>query len=110
MIDTLRAENESLREEVRQLRDLLAPETTVVPIEWGLTPTETRVYAHLASRERATKESIYQALYSGAVGENVEIKIIDVFVCKIRKKLRPFGVRIATIWGVGYRLEVPTDD
>ncbi|MER9912667.1 winged helix-turn-helix domain-containing protein [Mesorhizobium sp. M0050] len=33
-----------------------------------------------------------------------ELKIIDVFVCKLRKKLKPLGVEIQTVWGQGYRL------
>lgn len=31
-------------------------------------------------------------------------KIIDVFICKLRAKLRPHGLEIATIWGRGYEL------
>lgn len=33
-----------------------------------------------------------------------DIKIIDVFICKIRKKLEPLGVSIDTVWGRGYRI------
>lgn len=36
--------------------------------------------------------------------EEPEIKIIDVWICKLRKKLRPLGVKIDTVWGRGYRL------
>ena len=31
-----------------------------------------------------------------------EMKIVDVFVCHIRRKLKPFGIEIGTRWGVGY--------
>ncbi len=36
-----------------------------------------------------------------------EIKIIDVFICKLRKKLADAGVRniIGTVWGRGYILK-----
>lgn len=37
-------------------------------------------------------------------GEEPEIKIIDVYICKMRKKLDPIGVRIDTLWGKGYAL------
>ena len=33
-----------------------------------------------------------------------EEKIIDVLVCKIRKKLKPYGIDIKTHWGRGYYL------
>jgi len=33
-----------------------------------------------------------------------EIKIIDVLVCKIRRKLAPLGLSIDTVWGRGYRI------
>lgn len=33
-----------------------------------------------------------------------ELKIIDVFICKIRKKLKPLGLSIATHWGQGYSI------
>lgn len=37
-------------------------------------------------------------------GEEQEIKIVDVFVCKLRKKLQGLGLSIETVWGRGYRL------
>jgi two-component system cell cycle response regulator CtrA len=35
-----------------------------------------------------------------------EMKIIDVFICKLRKKLQVFGAGhlISTVWGRGYML------
>jgi len=50
-----------------------------------------------------SKEALLAALYQ-LRNEEPEIKIIDVFVCKLRKKLRPLGVNIDTVWGRGYRL------
>ena len=51
-----------------------------------------------------TKEAILSNLY-GAVGEP-EPKIIDVFICKIRKKLAAAGAPnvIVTVWGRGYSI------
>jgi two-component system cell cycle response regulator CtrA len=42
-----------------------------------------------------------------------EIKIIDVFVCKLRKKLASASNGkdyIETVWGRGYVLREPSDD
>jgi two-component system cell cycle response regulator CtrA len=49
-----------------------------------------------------TKEAILTQLYSGM--DEPELKIIDVFVCKIRKKLAAVGLGdfIGTVWGRGY--------
>ena len=49
-----------------------------------------------------TKEAILSQLYGGM--DEPEIKIIDVFVCKIRSKLTKAGLPnvISTVWGRGY--------
>jgi two-component system cell cycle response regulator CtrA len=51
-----------------------------------------------------TKETILSQLYNGL--DEPEIKIIDVFVCKIRNKLANAGIRnvICTVWGRGYTI------
>lgn len=50
-----------------------------------------------------SKEMLLNHLYGGM--DEPEIKIVDVFVCKIRKKLRAVGGHdIETIWGRGYVL------
>lgn len=75
-----------------------------------LTPQE----ACLLDRLRAarggvvSKASLMAALYPLEADE-AEIKIIDVFVCKLRKKLAPLGVEIGTAWGRGYRLATRAD-
>lgn len=98
------AEIEVLREKVRQLELMLAPPGYVVPIEWRLTVHEARIFCYLLTRPMATKDQLMAALYSDRVDEAPEIKIVDVFVCKLRKKIAPFGVKIATHWGQGYGL------
>ena len=58
-----------------------------------------------------TKEMFLSALYGGM--DEPEIKIIDVFICKLRKKLaEASGGKdyIKTIWGRGYTLRHPEDD
>lgn len=75
---------------------------------------------HLTSKEYAmlellvlrkgialTKEAFLNHLYGGM--DEPEIKIIDVFICKLRKKLAQAGADglIGTIWGRGYILRNP---
>lgn len=52
-----------------------------------------------------TKEAILSRLYHGL--EEAEIKIIDVFICKIRKKIMEYdsdNIYIETKWGRGYQV------
>ena len=57
-----------------------------------------------------TKEMFLNHLYGGM--DEPEIKIIDVFVCKLRKKLATAASglhHIETVWGRGYVLRDPGD-
>jgi two-component system cell cycle response regulator CtrA len=49
-----------------------------------------------------TKENFLNHIYGGM--DEPELKIIDVFICKVRKKLRLLGAPglIETVWGRGY--------
>jgi two-component system cell cycle response regulator CtrA len=72
-----------------------------------LTPKEYEVLELLSLRKGATitKEMFLSHLYGGM--DEPELKIIDVFMCKLRKKLVPAcgGVDyIETVWGRGYML------
>jgi two-component system cell cycle response regulator CtrA len=58
-----------------------------------------------------TKEMFLNHLYGGM--DEPEVKIIDVFMCKLRKKLANASSGrnyIETVWGRGYFLRVPTDE
>ncbi len=54
-----------------------------------------------------TKEAFLNHLYGGM--DEPEMKIIDVFVCKLRKKLAQAGGEnlIGTVWGRGYMIREP---
>ena len=57
-----------------------------------------------------TKEMFLNHLYGGM--DEPELKIIDVFICKLRKKLADAtggDNYIETVWGRGYVLRDPTD-
>ena len=58
-----------------------------------------------------TKEMFLNHLYNGM--DEPELKIIDVFVCKLRKKLAAVSdeeIYIHTVWGRGYVLRDPDGD
>ncbi len=54
-----------------------------------------------------TKEAFLSHLYGGI--DEPEMKIIDVFICKLRKKLAQAGAGslIGTVWGRGYMMRDP---
>lgn len=78
----------------------------------NLTAREFAVLRLLVLRRGAVvrKQAMLTHLYAQDSDEP-DPKIIDVFVCKLRRKLAQAGGQdlIATVWGVGYRLESPTE-
>ena len=72
-----------------------------------LTPSEYKVLELLSLRKNSvlTKEMCLNHLYNGL--KEPEVKIIDVFICKLRKKLAAAAQgdnQIETVWGGGYML------
>lgn len=74
-----------------------------------LTGKEYEILELLSLRKGTTlsKEAFLNHLYGGL--DEPEVKIIDVFVCKLRKKLSALTDRryIHTVWGRGYALKDP---
>ena len=78
-----------------------------------LTGKEYQLLELLALRKGSTltKEMFLNHLYGGM--DEPEMKIIDVFICKLRKKLLvASGGKnyIETVWGRGYALRLPGDE
>ena len=78
-----------------------------------LTAKEYQILELLALRKGTTltKDMFLNQLYGGM--DEPEIKIIDVFICKLRKKLtNASGGKdyIETMWGRGYVLREPSED
>ena len=106
-VAALEAENDVLRERIAELeREFgLASEEEVVPLIFGLTESESKIVSLLVKRGSATKEQLLTVVTRDVTGNlPPDIKIVDVYVCKIRKKLQPFGIKIETMWGRGYAM------
>ncbi len=78
-----------------------------------LTSKEYAILELLAMRKGTvlTKEMFLNHLYGGI--DEPELKIIDVFICKLRKKLYDASGGknyIETVWGRGYMLRVYSDE
>lgn len=87
--------------------NLDAKTVTVKGLHLHLTPKEYQALELLALRRESvlSKEAFLNHLYGGM--DEPQLKIIDVFICKLRKKLATAndGVQhVHTTWGVGYVL------
>ena len=79
----------------------------------ALSPKEFAILEILCLRrgEALHKEAILGHLYGGM--DVPAAKIVDVFVCKLRKKLQAAsegGIQIDTVWGFGYVLRIASAD
>ena len=108
---------------VRRTKGFSQPSLTVGGLTLNLASKEVTVkgrHVHLTGKEYAilellmlrkgvvlTKEVFLNHLYGGL--DEPEVKIIDVFICKLRKKLSvaEAGDLIGTVWGRGYVLRDP---
>ncbi|MBU8538321.1 response regulator transcription factor CtrA [Falsiroseomonas tokyonensis] len=108
---------------VRRAKGFSQPTLSVGPLTLNLGSREVLVdgrAVHLTGKEYAvlelltlrkgivlTKEAFLNHLYGGM--DEPEVKIIDVFICKLRKKLANAGAAelIGTVWGRGYVLREP---
>ncbi len=53
----------------------------------------------------ARRESIHSRLYEmRADGEEPDVRIVNVYVCHLRRDLKPLGLTVLSVWGQGYRL------
>jgi hypothetical protein len=108
-LTNLRAQLDDAQQEVRSFTDAKEVGIDTYTGIAKMTRKEAAVVAAIARYGRATKPAIYHALYGGLGDDDQrEPKIVDVFVCKVRKKLLPFGISIGTIWGTGYSM-APAD-
>ncbi len=105
---------------LRRSKGYAAPVVQIANLELNLDSHEVTVegrVVHLTGKEYSilellvlrkgivlTKDAFLNHLYGGM--DEPEMKIIDVFICKLRKKLQLAGAGnlIGTIWGRGYML------
>jgi two-component system cell cycle response regulator CtrA len=101
-----------LEEEAKNLRAAVEELSAVpqIPLALKLTKREGLLFSALLSKPSATKEQLMAMMYADRydVGEEPGLKIIHVFVQKVRHKIKPFGLEIGTIWGVGYAVSAET--
>lgn len=67
----------------------------------------------LVKREEADKTTLHRVIESQRAQranrpnnpEETDPKMVDVVICNLRKKLKPFALTINTLWGRGYYLD-----
>jgi two-component system cell cycle response regulator CtrA len=95
-----------LSEELEQFtQPYLSPAQPVNWLEHNLTPSQTVIADLLLSKmgKVVPRTSVLNALYFNKI-EEAEPKIVDVFICNLRKRLTKSGFSIETIWGRGFRM------
>lgn len=100
----LEEENDELRERIIVLEEQIGVRIEA-PLVLGLTGQEARIFGALMSRDLLTKEMMLAVLYLSRGLDEAEQKIVDVFICKMRPKLKAYGITIETVWGRGYLLK-----
>jgi DNA-binding winged helix-turn-helix (wHTH) protein len=66
----------------------------------------------LLKRDEADKDTLHYVIETQRAlrrsrlnnSETTDPKMVDVVICKLRKKLKPLGINIKTLWGRGYYL------
>lgn len=79
-------------------------QTMDVQHAFKMTVQESRLLCALLDGKPHSKEAIFNTVWFDKMYDPPEKKIVDVVICKIRKKLYPYQIRIETIWGAGYQL------
>ena len=75
-----------------------------------LTPTEFAVLAFLVERKGRAVSRTVLAEQALASLEEPDARTVDSHVARLRKKLGPGAVAIATVWGIGYRFQPTPGD
>ena len=100
----LRARNDLLEEEIRQIRKTLAPRL-LFPLGWHLNRGETSVLACLyTSPDGFRSSAILKTCAEIFSADSDGAKVVSVRIFNLRNKLRAFGIRILTRHGEGYIL------
>lgn len=76
---------------------------------FGVTQQQACLLLVLIKRREVTRKMLHGVIESRRPHPKVETepKIVDVVICKLRKKLEPLGLKIETVWSCGYFM--PTD-
>ena len=97
-------------EKIRQLERELYGRSWEAPKELRLTKLEVVIVVTLLANNRVCSTSLLidATRGRGTHTNNPNSNLIDAKICHIRAKLRPYGLRVETVWGTGYKIEDET--
>src|SRR5688572_7781403 len=97
-------ENELLREQNRQLRDLVFRKADAEPYHrLGIRGMKAKLLAILMRHEVVSRDLAMEALYSHKA-DQPDPKVIEVMLCKLRKLLLPHSIKISVTYSVGWSI------
>lgn len=72
-----------------------------------VTKLQGALLAVLVNRPEVTKTMMHDVIESrrSALKEETDPKMIDVVICNLRRRVKPFNIVIHTLWGRGYFME-----
>jgi hypothetical protein len=72
-----------------------------------VTKLQGALLAVLINRTEVTKDTMHQVIESrrSSLKEETDPKMVDVVICHLRKRLKPFTLTIHTLWARGYYIE-----
>ncbi|MEQ8784587.1 MAG: winged helix-turn-helix domain-containing protein [Roseibium album] len=106
--ERLRERLERKEARIAQLEQLVFEQQIIFPLEWKLTHAQTLILQFLLKRGFASTEQIHTCLYADRIDGGPEIEIVRVYICQLRKKLKPHGLKIIRVVRLGYRLDEET--
>lgn len=107
-LERLRLERDTLEERLAQLHEMFG--ITHHPPMFGLRPGEMTILHLLLKRSHLTHDQIMYAIAQSSpdpLREERDRKIIQVYMHHIRRALEPHGIKIESLWGIGYRMPKP---
>jgi hypothetical protein len=72
-----------------------------------ITRLQASFLAVLLNRNEVSKDTLHQVIESRRPPgkEETDPKMVDVVICLLRQRLRPFNLKITTLWACGYFIE-----
>lgn len=98
------AQRKALDDILLKCRGYMEPDLNSEGLALGLTPNRARMFDLLLARKDqvVSRAALLDVCMSD---EDTDIKIVDVNICHIRKRLQGSRYEIETVWGRGYRLK-----
>lgn len=101
-LQTLRAENERLRDQVTVLKESLGTALRA-PRLLNLTAMQERIFCAVYRRGLCGRESVMAAMWGGEWTDRAA-KSVDVYFVKLRRKCRAHGIEIRTVHARGFEM------